>query len=51
VRELLFGIEFGCAVLLFARGRALRYAVWVVALLLVLLFLVRLELLPEVTFH
>jgi hypothetical protein len=50
-REFLFGIEFVCALLLFARGDVVRRAVWPVAVLLGLLVLVRLGVLPEMIFH
>ena len=50
-RELMFGIEFACALLLFAYPDRVRRAVLPVAVLLGLLVLVRLGLLPEVRFH
>lgn len=50
-RELMFGIEFACALLLFAYPDRVRRAVVPVAVLLGLLVLVRLGLLAEVRFH
>lgn len=50
-REFLFGIEFGSALLLFARTDIIRRAVWPAAVFLGLLVLMRLGVLPEVTFH
>jgi hypothetical protein len=50
-RELMFGVEFAAAILLFARGRVLRRALLPLALLLLAALLVRLGLLPEVGFH
>jgi hypothetical protein len=50
-RELMFGIEFACAILLFARSDLIRRAVWPVAVLLGVLLSMRLGLLPEVLFH
>ena len=50
-RELMFGIEFAGAILLFARSDLIRKAVWPVAALLLLLCLMRLGVVPEITFH
>ena len=50
-RELMFGVEFAAAVLLFARGNALRRSVLPFAVLLGAALLVRLGVLPEVGFH
>ena len=50
-REFLFGVEFGSALLLFARTDIIRRAVWPAAIFLGLLVLVRLGFLPEVAFH
>jgi hypothetical protein len=50
-RELMFGVEFAAAILLFARGNALRRSVLPLALLLLAALLVRLGVLPEAGFH
>ena len=50
-RELMFGVEFGAALVLFARRDLLRRCVVPVALLLALLLAIRLGLLPPVGFH
>jgi hypothetical protein len=50
-RELMFGVEFVSAVLLFARSDLLRRLIWPIVGVLTLLWLVRLGLLPEVVFH
>jgi len=50
-RELMFGVEFVAAVLLFLRGDALRRFIVPAAVLLGLLVLVRLGVFPEVGFH
>ncbi len=50
-RQFLFGVEFGSALLLFARTDIIRRAVWPVAVFLGLLVLMRLGVLPEVVFH
>lgn len=50
-RELMFGIEFACAILLFARTDPVRRAVWPVAVLLALLVLMRVGVVPGVAFH
>ena len=50
-RELMFGVEFASATLLFARTDLLRHLVKPAAVFLALLILVRLGVLPEVTFH
>ena len=50
-RELMFGIEFAAAALLFLRGDFLRRCVVPAAVLLAALVLVRLGVLPEVGFH
>ncbi len=50
-RELLFGVEFVAALLLFARTDIIRRAVLPAALFLGLLVLIRLGMLPEVIFH
>jgi hypothetical protein len=50
-RELMFGVEFSAATLLFARGNVLRRTVLPFALLLCAAVLVRVGLLPDVVFH
>ena len=50
-RELMFGVEFAAAILLFLPGNTLRRLVLPLAVLLAVLVLVRLEVLPEVVFH
>ena len=50
-RELMFGVEFAGALLLFARADRVRFALLPLAVLLALSVLVRLGLLPEVRFH
>jgi hypothetical protein len=50
-RELMFGVEFVCALLLFLRTDLLRRLVVPAAIILGLLILMRLGVLPEITFH
>ena len=50
-RELMFGVEFAAAILLFARGNALRRSVLPFAVLLLAALLVRLGVVPDVGFH
>jgi hypothetical protein len=50
-RELMFGVEFVCAILLFARTALLRRLVWPAAVFLAVLVVIRLGLLPEILFH
>jgi hypothetical protein len=50
-REMMFGIEFAAATLLFLPGDLLRRCVVPAAALLAALVLVRLGILPEVLFH
>jgi hypothetical protein len=50
-RELMFGVEFAAAILLFARGNALGRWVLPFALLLGAAVLVRLGVVPDVGFH
>ena len=50
-RELMFGVEFATAILLFARGNVLRRSILPLGLLLLAALLVRLGVLPDVSFH
>ena len=50
-RELMFGVEFAAAILLFARGNAIGRSVLPFVLLLAAALLVRLGVLPDVGFH
>ena len=50
-RELMFGVEFACAIALFASGDVVRRLVWPVVAFLALLVLMRLGVVPGVLFH
>ncbi len=50
-REFLFGVEFACAIVLFARRDLVGWLVWPVTVFLALLVLMRLGVVPEVVFN